>query len=85
MSKLKPVLVQSKKKRKKIKKEIVNGNPPFKKLDEDNNRIVDQVNIDVRDLERLVWLALLDHSLSFCTTSGVFLRSLSWLLLIRPL
>ena len=52
VSKLKPVLVQSKKNRKKIKKEIVNGNPPFKKLDEDNNKVVDQINIDVSDLER---------------------------------
>ena len=48
----KPIQVQSKKQRKKIKREILNGNATFKKLDEDNNRIVDQINIDVSDLER---------------------------------
>lgn len=43
---------KSKGMRKKMKKGIINGDPTFDKLNEDNDKLVTQLEIDVSDLER---------------------------------
>merc|ERR1719206_558757 len=50
----KKLIPQSKKKRKAMKREIINGNPPFDKLRQDNLDIADQIGVDLTDLEKML-------------------------------